>query len=177
MSAVVDRVAARLLPVDERDRVLLLRGIDPATPDAPYWFTIGGALEAGESPAQAAAREAWEEVGLRVKPAALGQPCWSGMAAFSFGGRRIRNTQDYFVVRVPAFQVSRDRLDPEEFATILGARWWPIAELITHQSDPAPSPGTAPVFPPELAQRLVGVLNGWAGGQLGSQDTCPASSA
>lgn len=150
VATVPDRQAARLVPVDRDGRVLLLRGIDPARPADPYWFTVGGAVEPGETPASAAAREAAEEVGLTVDAGDLGQPVWSGVAEFGFGGVAFRNVQDYFVVAVDAFEPTRDGLDEEELATVLGARWWPLAELVAHQAA-----GTGePVYPPELGSRL-----------------------
>jgi 8-oxo-dGTP pyrophosphatase MutT (NUDIX family) len=47
---------------DERGRVLLVR--DKAT---GLWQTVGGAMDPGESPAEAALREAREETGLQVE--------------------------------------------------------------------------------------------------------------
>ena len=41
----VPRTGARVLLLDARGRVLLLRGHDPATPDRSYWFTVGGGLD------------------------------------------------------------------------------------------------------------------------------------
>ena len=43
------RQTARVLPVDDEGRVLLLHGWDPHHPDRPFWFTIGGAADPGES--------------------------------------------------------------------------------------------------------------------------------
>ena len=51
------RQTARVLPVDPEGRVLLLHGWDPRRPEAPFWFTIGGGAEPGESLPEAAARE------------------------------------------------------------------------------------------------------------------------
>ena len=48
---------------DEGGRLLLVRQRDLA-----IWSTPGGMIEPGERPADAVAREAWEETGLRVTP-------------------------------------------------------------------------------------------------------------
>lgn len=48
---------------DERDRLLLLRH-----DDGDVWSTPGGAVEPADSPADAAIREAWEEMQLVVEP-------------------------------------------------------------------------------------------------------------
>ncbi|HEY2691356.1 MAG TPA: NUDIX domain-containing protein [Streptosporangiaceae bacterium] len=50
----IPRRAGRVLPIDSANRVLLLRGIDPADPEHPYWFTVGGGADPGETLAQAA---------------------------------------------------------------------------------------------------------------------------
>jgi 8-oxo-dGTP pyrophosphatase MutT (NUDIX family) len=59
---VEQRRAARIILLDESERVLLFRGGDPARPDAgTWWFTPGGAVEPGESTEAAARRELKEE--------------------------------------------------------------------------------------------------------------------
>ena len=48
---------------DAQGRLLLVRDRDTG-----LWQTVGGAMDPGEEPAEAAVREAYEETGLRVEP-------------------------------------------------------------------------------------------------------------
>jgi ADP-ribose pyrophosphatase YjhB (NUDIX family) len=52
-----------VLPVDQAGRVLLVRH----TGHDDGWAVLGGAIEIGESPAQAAVRETREEIGVEVR--------------------------------------------------------------------------------------------------------------
>ena len=45
----IERRAARVLLIDDQDRVLLFEGFDPEVPDVRFWFTAGGGVEPGES--------------------------------------------------------------------------------------------------------------------------------
>ena len=125
------RLAGRVLVIDAAGQVLLLHGFDPARPDEPYWFTVGGGAEPGESLAEAAARELGEETGIVAAAADLGGPVWHEVTEFSFDGRRYRQEQDFFVLRVRAPEVSADGLDNEEAAVIDGHHWWSAADLET----------------------------------------------
>jgi len=97
---VISRRAGRVLVIDAGGRVLLLHGFDPARPREPYWFTIGGGAEPGESLAQAAARELSEETGISADAAELGEPVWHEVSEFSFDGTSYRQEQDFFELRI-----------------------------------------------------------------------------
>ncbi len=123
------RRAARVLLLDGAGRVLLLRGCDPAEPAVRYWFTVGGGLDPGETLAQAAARELYEETGLRVRVDELGEPVWQDVTEFGFDGRWYRQEQDFYVVQVDRWQVSTANFDTYEHATVDEHRWWSPDEL------------------------------------------------
>jgi 8-oxo-dGTP pyrophosphatase MutT (NUDIX family) len=145
---VVERRAARVLLVDPAGRALLLHGGDPARPGISWWFTPGGGLESGETPAQGAARELFEEVGLEVEADALGEPFWRQLTEFSYGGRQYSQEQDFFVLRVPGWRVDFAGMDEEEKATITAHRWWSADEI------EASSESIFPVELPGLLRRL-----------------------
>ncbi|MDY6869531.1 MAG: NUDIX domain-containing protein [Actinomycetota bacterium] len=103
------RVSARIVLLDEAGEVLLLCGSDPAAAggDAPrWWFTVGGAVQAGETLADAAAREVAEETGLRVAPDELIGPVWRRDAVFRFNGSELRSQEMFFVHRTRRFEPS-----------------------------------------------------------------------
>lgn len=104
--------------------MLLLHGWDPLRPDDPFWFTIGGAAEPGESLPAAAARELREEVGIAVDPDRLGEPIEAAEITFSWGGVRFEQDQTFFAVAVDgAAVVSFAAQDALELATIDKHGW------------------------------------------------------
>jgi len=123
------RRAARILLVDGADRLLLFHGFDPARPAHRYWFTAGGGLEPDEPAAEGAVRELAEETGLRLTASELGEPVWRDVTEYPFDGRRYRQEQDFFLVRVSAWEVRTDGFEQVERESIDGHRWWTIEEL------------------------------------------------
>jgi 8-oxo-dGTP pyrophosphatase MutT (NUDIX family) len=150
----ISRRAARVLLVDAAGRVLLFHGFDPNDPGHRYWFTVGGGLEPDESAAEGGARELYEETGLAMLPADLGEPVWQDVTEFPFEGRWYRQDQDYFLVRVPSWTVDVSHFDAAELRSVDAHRWWSVAELES-ASDPY-----YPQQLPRLLTRLLGVPGG-----------------
>lgn len=122
------RHAARVLLIDERGRVLLLRGGDPAAPESgTWWITPGGGIEPGEDEREAAIREVEEETGHRV--ADLTGPVLQRAEVFPFGGRLVDQRELYFVARVTAFEPVTDGWDELERSYLVETRWWTVDEL------------------------------------------------
>jgi 8-oxo-dGTP pyrophosphatase MutT (NUDIX family) len=152
--AVVPRRAGRVLLLDTGNRVLLFRGVDPRRRSEPYWFTIGGGLDPGETERDAAARELAEETGLRRLPDQLTGPVHREVSEFSFDGRRYRQENAYFVTRLDdgragGWTVDTSGFQAVERASVDGHRWWPVDELRTTGER---------YYPSDLADILTRVL-------------------
>ena len=124
-----DRRAARVLLIDDAGRALLFHGGDPVRPEQRWWFTPGGGLGADETPAQGAARELFEETGLRVGPAELGDPVYQEVTEFSYNHQAYRQAQEFFLYRVSEWRVDTAGFDVDEQLTIDEHRWWSATEI------------------------------------------------
>jgi 8-oxo-dGTP pyrophosphatase MutT (NUDIX family) len=128
--ALVERFASRVLLLNWRDEVLLFHGHDPGDRGrGSWWFTPGGGLEASEQPAVGAARELYEETGLRLDPATLVGPVYEQVIEFPFEGLRYRQFEGFYVARVGRWTVDTIGFTPLEQRSVDGHRWWSVAEL------------------------------------------------
>ena len=154
------RRSARVLLLDHDGAVLLLCGSDPAAsggaaPAPRWWFTIGGAAQAGEPLAQAAARELAEETGLRVAPGDMIGPVWRRDAVIDFNGSVIRSQEMYFIHRTRRFEPSDAGRSGLERTYIHDHRWCDATMI-----DELAANGE-PVYPQQLGE-LLGEANALA---------------
>ena len=118
------RTTARLALFDSRGRILLFLHADGM--GRKFWATPGGGIEEGESPEQAARREAAEELGA---PDVDLTYLWTGLTEFEFADKDVSQTEAFF--RVTGHPGT---FGPEVEAThrrerILENRWWSAEEI------------------------------------------------
>lgn len=136
------RPAARILLVDGDGRVLLFR-FDPDD-RPPFWCTPGGALDPGESYAEAARRELLEETGIDADP---GPEVARRQVAFTtIEGVPVDADERYFLVRVQEAAIDTARHTALEQRVMTRWRWFTRQELAAHDE---------PYFPEDLADILA----------------------
>ncbi|MEX5632956.1 NUDIX hydrolase [Parafrankia sp. FMc2] len=140
----VHRRAARVILLDPQDAVLLIRSHDPDLAAGPAWWHVpGGGLDPGEAPADAAAREVAEEIGLRI--ANVGPCVATRTTHFTFLGTDYEQEEWYYVVRLPGrVEVSDADWSDVERRSTLGWRWWSLPAL--RLTDEIVYPGNLPAL-------------------------------
>lgn len=129
MSATADKLivrnAIRAILITPDADVLLLRIRPPEREDC-FWITPGGGMEPGESLESCLKRELEEELGLTHFE--LGPLVWLRQHTFNWDGQRIRQSEQYYIVRVDLFEPRMS--DAREAQWLSQFRWWPASELV-----------------------------------------------
>lgn len=132
--------------------VLLIKGRDPARPEAgTWWLTPGGGIEDGESIEDALVREILEETGLALPAERVGSIVATRVAEFEFDELEYRQSESFFAIEVDEFVPHAHGWDAIEQRALLDHRWWTLDEL---------GSTTELVYPRELAAVVEAVLEG-----------------
>jgi 8-oxo-dGTP pyrophosphatase MutT (NUDIX family) len=142
-----ERRAARVICLDPRGRVLLLRWRDPAD-GRVLWEPPGGGLDPGETPLMAARRELREETGL---PGEAVLDRWVPVRRdLVWNGQRYVRTEPFYVARFDdAPPVAPAAFTEEETSTYLGAAWCSAEEIAELDDD---------LEPPDLLEIIDALL-------------------
>lgn len=145
------RYVARVLVLNDQDGVFLLRGRDDTLPDrAPFWFTPGGKIDPGETQAEAATRELFEEVGIVATPEDLGEVIGTEAIQYHFHGHFYQQEGVFYAYRSNDAGLNASQWTEIKARTIDQGRYWSLGELQTT---------TETIYPPHLADMLAQYLS------------------
>ena len=135
------RRAARLLVIDEHERLLLFRFTFAGR--TPFWATAGGECDPGESFEDAARRELAEETGIIAEPGPVVVARENNFVTAI--GEPVTADERYFRIRVPACEIATHGHTDLEREIMREHRWFTRAELADWGE---------PIFPPEILTLL-----------------------
>ena len=122
------RPAARILLIDAQGRVLLFR-FTPEDGRAPFWCTVGGAVDPGESYEEAARRELYEETGIVADP---GPEIFQRQVDFlTIEGIEVTADERYFLVRTSGQNIDSAGHTDLERRVMQQWRWVAPTDLAT----------------------------------------------
>lgn len=148
------RQAGRVVVVAQ-GQMLLVAGHDFSDATHRWLFTPGGGIEAGESPAQAAARELAEETGIIVDPGALTLLGYR-QALFEFRALTcLANETFYYLHLDHKPQLNQERWTANERSLLDGLNWYS-----PHKLRQLSQAGLA-IYPPELVNHAAKLVTGW----------------
>ena len=139
------RETARAFVTNPRGQLLLIKTHwDPGTGLPPRWLTPGGGIDAGETVAEAAARELWEELGLRISAESLQAPPAQLDFKIEWADSRYETGRAYFFHHSVSDDFVPDHLNwtQNEHRDVLELRWWDIDAILTSDERFGP-PGLA----------------------------------
>ncbi len=140
------RPAARILLVDQAGRILLFR-FTPEDGRPPFWCTVGGAVDPGESYEEAARRELYEETGIIADP---GPEIFRREVDFlTIEGVEVTADERYFFIRTEARDIDAAGHTELEQRVMQQWRWIAPAELDSLGEQ---------YFPLDLSQMLAEVM-------------------
>jgi len=124
------RPTSRLLVLDDDDRLLLMKTVAPDTGRLARWITPGGGVDPGETHAEAAVRELHEETGQVVTDVGEVVRVDDFEVAWD-DADHTHGHAEFFVVRLPRFDVVDDDWTDDERVDIVESRWFTLDELTT----------------------------------------------
>ena len=145
------RPAARVVLLDRNRQIFLVKGSDPMRPEKGTWWEIpGGGIERGESSADAAERELYEECGF--KNVVVGPCIWTQYVEFDFAMYHFKSDERIHLAETEeSAEWDPKGLEALEAAAFEEGRWWTLEDLLASEEQ---------TLPERLREFLPQIING-----------------
>ncbi len=135
------RPTARVLLINKLNQVFMLKThFDPEVGLPPRWLVPGGGIDDDEDTLTAAIRELYEETGLVVAAADLGEPVLEATGRWDWAdGMNFHTyTDTIYELKVQDFKLDTSGFTADELRDVLEYRWWNLSELFESEELVAP---------------------------------------
>lgn len=129
------RNSIKIILLNEQKELLLLAVDDKGIKNAEgkyngrFWNLVGGKLEEGESPIQAAKRELFEETGLKENDVKFGKAVWYGEFDLVLHGKKIHLKQSFICAKTTKKDVTLENLTDEEKPVAKSLEWFSLDKI------------------------------------------------
>ena len=151
------RKSIKVILVNPRNEIVLVLVDDPRIVDengkcnGSFWNLVGGALEDGETPKEAALREIYEEIGIKPNKVKFGPEVWHREVVLQIAVNETLIDQRFFVASTTVENLDLTHLTEDEKGRVKIAKWFSLNSIKNTKEK---------IYPKKLAEYLEPILDG-----------------
>ena len=151
------RKSIKVILVNPRNEIVLVLVDDPRIVDengkynGQFWNLVGGALEDGETPKEAALREIYEEIGIDANKIKFGHEVWHGEIVLQIAENETLIDQRFFVASTTVENFDQSHLTEDEKGKVKTVKWFALDDIKNSKET---------IYPKKLAEYLEPILAG-----------------